>query len=179
MASFQLDLYPRGCQEAWAGANPGNSPWTARCIWSSRLAWCGPCFHGGVTAAHPVVGFNSALLTLLCRPGLGLLFPAWSVLPPTPGAKSGARGAADLLRRRPRQDQSRSGAPSGGARCGTWASRLKTTSPVFGVGAGLGLPGMCWTEPARQRGSGNHSALITTSPLSRFCSAPQADAEKT
>ena len=54
------------------GVNPGSSPWTARRIWSSRLAWCGPCFHGRVTAAHPVVGFNSALLTLFlvqARPG--------------------------------------------------------------------------------------------------------------
>lgn len=59
-----------------SGGNLGNSPWTARHIWSSRLAWRGPCFHGRVTAAHPVVGFNSALLTLfLAQARPGFAFP--------------------------------------------------------------------------------------------------------
>lgn len=59
-----------------SGGNLGNSPWTARRIWSSRLAWRGPCFHGRVTAAHPVVGFHSALLTLfLAQARPGFAFP--------------------------------------------------------------------------------------------------------
>nr|XP_060146710.1 zinc finger HIT domain-containing protein 3 isoform X2 [Globicephala melas] len=42
-------------------------------------------------------------------------------------------------------------------------------SPVFGVGAGLGPPGICWTASAKQRSSGNRSASIITSPLSSHC----------
>lgn len=164
-----------------SGGHLGNSPWTARRIWSSRLAWRGLSWKSHCCPSGR--GLQLRTLDPLSRAGqawvcLSLRGTCWL---PRKGAKSDASGAANLLWRRPRQDQSRSGAPSGGARCPTWASTLKTSSPVFGVGFGVGLdlPGMCWTEPARQRGSGNHSALIITSPLSRFCSAPQADPQKT
>ena len=46
-------------------------------------------------------------------------------------------------------------------------------SPDFGVGAGLSPPGMCWTAPAKQRSSGNSSASIITSRLSRSGPAPR------
>lgn len=71
------DLCSRGCQEARAGEQPRELSLDSQAhLELSAGLVCGPCFHGRVTAAHPVVGFNSSLLTLfLVQAKPGFAFP--------------------------------------------------------------------------------------------------------